>query len=352
MKSKLANIILCLMGALLVLSLVNSLMADEEKDIVAQIGEKTISEGDLAKEMQEQASQFGVKMNMLSGEKKDQYRKIILHRMVDKILILDQGKKKNIDVSKEDVQKELDSVKQKFPDEKAFQNLLAQKNVTEDDVKEMIRENLLIKKIMDDITSSVSEVSDADVKKYYDENQDKLKQAAQVKASHILLKVDEDASEEDAEKVKKKIEEIREKIKSGGDFAKLAEEFSDCPSGKRAGGDLGWFGKGQMVPPFEKAAFAMKPGELSDIVKTRFGYHIIKLTDKKEEGVPKLEEMSDDIKEELSMQNKSESFSSWLEKEKEQKVKFSNADDREFGLKKESEKDNKDKEDKKAPDKE
>lgn len=90
----------------------------------------------------------------------------------------------------------------------------------------------------------------------------------QVKASHILVKTESEARK------------ILGELKKGANFAKLAKQFSECPS-KKKGGDLGWFGRGKMVREFEKAAFSLKKGEISDIVKTQFGYHIIKLTDTK-----------------------------------------------------------------------
>ncbi len=90
----------------------------------------------------------------------------------------------------------------------------------------------------------------------------------QVKASHILVKKRSEA------------EKILEELKKGANFAELAKKHSECPSRKR-GGDLGWFGRGKMVPEFEKAAFSLKKGELSDLVKTQFGYHLIKVTDTK-----------------------------------------------------------------------
>jgi parvulin-like peptidyl-prolyl isomerase len=90
----------------------------------------------------------------------------------------------------------------------------------------------------------------------------------QVRASHILVKKESEAKK------------ILESLKNGASFSKLAEEHSECPSGKK-GGDLGWFGRGKMVPEFEKAAFSLKKGEISDLVKTKFGYHIIKVNDTK-----------------------------------------------------------------------
>jgi len=112
------------------------------------------------------------------------------------------------------------------------------------------------------------QISDDEARAYYDQNQDQFAEPT-VRASHILV---------DSEKA---ANEFLEAIKNGGDFEMIAKEASSCPSSER-GGDLGEFGRGQMVPEFEQAAFAMQPGEVSDVVKTQFGYHIIKLLERKD----------------------------------------------------------------------
>ncbi|MGC9974420.1 MAG: peptidylprolyl isomerase, partial [Gaiellaceae bacterium] len=123
-------------------------------------------------------------------------------------------------------------------------------------------------------------VSEEESRKFYDQNQDKFVGGETVRASHILVGVDAKATAEEKQKAREKAEKLRKELAAGADFATLARENSTCPSSKQ-GGDLGYFGKGQMVPPFEQAAFALKPGGLSDVVETQFGYHIIKLVEKK-----------------------------------------------------------------------
>jgi peptidyl-prolyl cis-trans isomerase C len=137
-------------------------------------------------------------------------------------------------------------------------------------------------------------VSDEEIKTYYNSNPESFKQPEQVKASHILIKVDPKADEAQRAQARKKIEEVQQRVKKGEDFAALAKEFSQCPSSAQ-GGDLGYFGRGQMAKPFEDAAFAMAPGEVSNIVETNFGFHIIKTVDKKSESVMAYE----DVKEKL-----------------------------------------------------
>jgi peptidyl-prolyl cis-trans isomerase C len=132
-------------------------------------------------------------------------------------------------------------------------------------------------------------ISEEQMKDYYEKNKDKYVQKEQIKARHILLKTEEDAKE------------VQKELKEGKDFVELAKEKSTGPS-KNKGGDLGWFPRGRMVPEFEKVAFSLKKGEISDIVKTKFGYHIIKVEDKKEEKPQSYEEVKDQIKNQLKKQ--------------------------------------------------
>jgi peptidyl-prolyl cis-trans isomerase C len=139
-------------------------------------------------------------------------------------------------------------------------------------------------------------LTDKEASTYYKEHADEFRTPETVQARHILIKVDKSATEEDKQKQKAKAEEILGKIKGGGDFAKLAEEFSDDPGSKTKGGDLGSFAKGTMVPAFEEAAFSLKPGEVSGLVETDFGYHIIKTEDKKEAVLEPYENIKDKVK--------------------------------------------------------
>lgn len=135
-------------------------------------------------------------------------------------------------------------------------------------------------------------VDDEQIKDYYEANMEKFKQPEQVKASHILLKVEDPKKEEE---VKKKAHDIYKKLKEGKDFSKLASQYSQDPGSKDKGGDLGYFERGKMVKEFEEVAFTLNPGEISEPVKTQFGYHIIKVEDKKPEGTKTLEEAKEEI---------------------------------------------------------
>ena len=135
---------------------------------------------------------------------------------------------------------------------------------------------------------------DRQVEDYYEENVQMFKQEKEVKVRHILFKLDRNAPKEEEEKVREKASKVLEKARAGEDFAELAKKYSEGPTAKK-GGDLGYFSSGRMVKPFEEAAFKMKKGEISDLVRTPFGFHIIKVEDIKEARTKSLEEVRGQI---------------------------------------------------------
>lgn len=164
---------------------------------------------------------------------------------------------------------------------------------------EKVKENLLSQFAVKKVIDSVS-VSEEEAKKFYEEHPEYFASPEQVRASHILV------AEED------KANELYEEIQNGGDFGLLAADHSTCPSAA-AGGDLNYFTKGQMVPEFEEAVFALEPNQVSKPVKTQFGYHIIKLTDKKESSTASFEEAKDTIIQNLTAQGQHDHYNSFLE---------------------------------------
>lgn len=137
-------------------------------------------------------------------------------------------------------------------------------------------------------------VGDAELKSYYEQNVTEFRTERSVRARHILFRLAEDAGGDEEKKIRERAEFVLGKARGGTEFAALAQEFSQDPSGP-AGGDLGWFSAGQMVPAFEQAAFALGKGEVSDLVRTPFGYHIIKIEDIREAGTPPFEQIRETV---------------------------------------------------------
>jgi peptidyl-prolyl cis-trans isomerase C len=191
--------------------------------------------------------------------------------------------------------------KARFKDAQDFQNAIKDLEMNEKDLREYTRRDLLISNFVESTLMAKAVVSEEDAKKFYDQNQDKFKRDESVKASHILIGVDAAAPADDKKKAREKADKLRKELAGGADFAALAKSNSTCPSAQQ-GGDLGFFNKGQMVAPFEKAAYALKQGEVSDVVETQFGYHIIKLTDRKPAEVVAFKEARGKIEEYLKGQ--------------------------------------------------
>jgi peptidyl-prolyl cis-trans isomerase C len=174
--------------------------------------------------------------------------------------------------------------------------------MTLDRLKADTRNDLAVRKLMETQVAS-AEATDAEVQTFYENNPDKFKQGEQVRASHILKLVDDKADAATKAKLKAEMDAILKRAKSGEDFAALAREYSQDSSAQQ-GGDLGFFPRGQMVPAFDQAAFALKPGEISDVVTTQFGYHIIKVMEHKEPSTVSLDQVRPQVKNFLSGQKK------------------------------------------------
>lgn len=165
---------------------------------------------------------------------------------------------------------------------------------------EKVKENVLSQYSVKRIINSVSDITEEDAQAFYTENPQLFLEPAQVRASHILVAEETTANE------------LYEKIVAGESFEELAIDNSTCPSGVN-GGDLNFFGKGQMVPEFEEATMALEVGQVSAPVKTQFGYHIIKLTDKKEESVYSYEEVKENILQNLKAQKQHDTYNAHIE---------------------------------------
>ncbi|MCS7008376.1 MAG: peptidyl-prolyl cis-trans isomerase, partial [Chthoniobacterales bacterium] len=168
-----------------------------------------------------------------------------------------------------------------------------------DDFKKRLTKILRQRKFMSQQAGKLEEVSESEIRSFYEKNKSEFEQPEVVRASHILIRVDEGADEATVEAKKKQAEEIAQKAKAGEDFGKLAEQYSEDPSAKHNAGDLNYFPRERMVPQFSEAAFSQEVNTVSDPVRTPFGWHIIKVTDKKPAQTLPYEQVRNDIAEYL-----------------------------------------------------
>jgi len=191
-----------------------------------------------------------------------------------------------------------DEVKGQFPTPEDFEKTLKTHGMSEQGLKDLLRRDVLIGSyIKTQVTPKVT-VTAEQTKKFYDENLERFSEPESVRASHILIGVDPKATAEEKQTARKKADDLLVQVKGGADFAEVAKKESSCPSAKK-GGDLGEFSQGQMVKPFEEVAFGLKQGELSGVVETQFGYHIIKATGRTEAGTVPFDQVKEKIEEHL-----------------------------------------------------
>lgn len=221
----------------------------------------------------------------------------VLNSLIIKKIIKLEAKKQNIKVTKDEIQDELDKTIENFGSKEAFKNTLEYYGITEDSLKEDIELNLYVSKLL----KSEVKITEEEMKDYFEENKDDFKQEEQVKARHILVENEETAKE------------IKQKLDNGENFEELAKKYSTDTETKEKGGDLGFFSKGEMVKEFEEVAFSLKVGEISNPVKTKYGYHIIKVEDRKEAKEANYEESKEEIREKLFEEKLPDVYQSWIE---------------------------------------
>ena len=246
-------------------------------------------------------------MSKMRESMKKRFEQRIISMLIDEQLIAEKLSAKSIVISDDKVEEKIMEIaeQQKVSRDELLAGA-ARQGISEADAQEQIRRRLGLDKLIEAELGDEANVTDEDAKKHYDENTQRFSTPKQVRASHILIKT-EGKDEAGKAAAKAKIEDILKQVKEGGDFAELAKEHSECPSSSK-GGDLSFFTKKKMVAPFSEAAFSMGIGDISDVVETQFGYHIIKVTDKQEAKTTSFEEAKEKIKNNLANREKGEFF--------------------------------------------
>jgi peptidyl-prolyl cis-trans isomerase C len=277
--------------------------AGEAKDsdaVAVVVNGVAITESEVQKVIQQALGRLkGQATPQLLEMYRQRIRKDVLERLVSERLLEEQIKKKNITVSDEEVEEKVRQLAAQqrltIDDLKA---LLEAYGKSIDDLREQTRLGAAYEKLIESESAGKINVTEREAKEYYEENIKQYAIPEQLRASHILISTRPTDPNSDPDKIKAearaKAESLLKQIKDGADFAELARKHSACPSGK-AGGDLGYFTRGKMVPEFEKAAFSLDVGKVSGIVETSFGYHIIKATDRKKATTMSFDEAKADI---------------------------------------------------------
>ncbi len=235
----------------------------------------------------------------MPAEQQTQITQSLLDQTITEVLILQKGREANITQNEHVLATQFESLKAQRAD------------IPPDELKEFLRQKLLVQTIIQQLVVSRITVADDDVRALYDQKKNELDEPEKVRASHILISVPADAAEADKAAAREKMGTILGKAQAGEDFAELAKQYSQCPSNQK-GGDLGFFPRGVMVPAFENVAFTLAEGTLSDIVETPFGFHVIKITGKTAERKVTYDEVKDRLRQDLLSQRSNSEVQKWI----------------------------------------
>lgn len=276
--------------------------------VVGEVNGEKITRADLDKRLEPlkamYKAQFG--MDFSKKEAQETLKKLeagVLEQMIGEKLILQEAAKRKIQVEEAEIDQQIDNLaKARFSSRKEFDEFIKTQNFSLADLKQELRSQLTAERLAEQVIGSTKiEVKDQEVEKYFQTHQDQYNVPELVKARHILVKEEKEA------------EDILRQLKAGEDFAKLAQKYSQDPGSKEKGGDLGYFSRGQMVPAFEKAAFSLQIGEISSIIQTDYGYHIIKVEDHKKQQKFQFQQVREEVKKELAENKKKDTWMKFLE---------------------------------------
>ncbi len=282
-------------------------------DVVARVNGEAVKKGDFERMVQSIEARAG---QPIPPDRRDEIMRGALDQLVVYTLLTQESKSRQIKIEDAEIDQRVQQLRGQFPNEDAFTKALQAKGMTLDSLKHDARVDLSVNKLIDTATAGQATVTDQEAKDFYDKNPDRFKQGEAVRASHILIRVNDKADAATKKKARAEIDSVLKQVRAGGDFAKLAQEHSQDGSAAQ-GGDLNYFGRGQMVAPFDAVAFSLKPGQISNVVTTPFGYHIIKVTDHKPARTVSYDEASAQIKQFLTQQRqqqKADDFIAGLKK--------------------------------------
>lgn len=300
------------MGLIFMASPAMALEKRPSDEKIAVVNGRVITREDFDREMNKVRQRLDRMGRPLMRSQLSEIERRVLENLINNELLDQEAKKERVKVDEQAVNEQFNKIKKRFEGGEKYKNALEKMNLNEADIKSQIEKGLYVQKLIDQEFVQKITVADEEIRAYYDGHPDLFKKSAEIRASHILIKVDSGSDESQKAVSYKKIEEVQKKIEQGGDFAALAKEFSEGPSNVK-GGDLGFFKRGQMVKPFEEVAFDMAPGEVSDIVETRFGYHLIKVFEKKPETISEYGEVKDKLQQFLKQQEVKKQLKDYIE---------------------------------------
>src|SRR3990172_9058586 len=277
--------------------------------IAARVNGEPVLWSEVDAEVNRFVTQVGADPKSKEFEKqKADLTKGIVDQLILQKLIMQEARKRNVLATDKEVNEQLGRIRQQFPNEKAFGDALAKENLNLTTLRELIRFRLTQRRVADAVTANVK-IADDEVRAAFDKDRTTYDKPAQIKVSHILLRVT-DKNQEPVAQAKAKI--ALAKLADGEKFEDVAKKYSEDPGSAERGGDLGFVSRGTLVKEFEEVAWKLKPGETSGLVRTQFGLHIIRVHEVKAAEPADYEKVKGNIREELLTTKRQKGFDAWL----------------------------------------
>jgi len=273
-----------------------------DKNVAAKVNDDVITVEALDAQVEQLKKQYPQMFEGADGEGRLlDFKQRILDNLINQKLLEQAAESKGLEVKDAEINAQIDQLKGGFKDDAQFQSALKSAGLTLETLKTQVKEQLLTQKIVESLAKS-STATEAEIKAYYDKNKTQFFQKEAKRASHILFKPED----------KKKAEEVLKQVKAGGDFAALAKANSIDNATATKGGDLGW-PTTPYVPEFESALAKLDTGEVSALVQTPYGWHIIKVTDERKGSQQKLEDVKAQIEQILVQQTRADAYQKYLD---------------------------------------
>lgn len=271
--------------------------------VAASVNGEIIYGHELDNEVTAIARQYNINLSDAEGAKqRAEITRIVLDQMIDQRLIVQEARTRNVLATDAQVDEQVANIKQNFSSEGEFQSALLQRNLTLANLRERLRTNITVRNLT--TTVATVAVTDAEIEQYFREHRSEFDRPEQMHVKHILLQDEAEARL------------VLARLRRGEKFEDLARQYSQDPGSKDQGGDLGFVSRGQVVPEFEQVAFTLQPKQVSDIVKTQFGYHLIQLVERRAPQSANLAEVREQIRAQLIGRKQETAFQEWLKQVK------------------------------------
>jgi foldase protein PrsA len=314
MKAVLLAVVLVLAGTAAAVAVTRGMQRGTS--VVASVNGEAIYASDLERRVAELARQYNMDLNSEEGRKqRAEIDKIVLEQVIEQRLILQEARRRGAEATDAQVDEAINDIKNNFPSAAEYEMALAQRGLTEADLRSRLRPNLTIQNLAAKV--SMATVGEEEIVKQFQANRAQYDKPEQVHVRHILVQTEAEARF------------VLARLGRGEKFEDLARQLSQDPGSKDQGGDLGFVGRGQLVPEFEQAAFALqKVGDLSPVTKTQYGYHIIRLVERRAAQPATLAQVRDQIRRELLSKKQEADFQAWM-KQLKAKAKITRSQNRE-----------------------